>query len=247
MKKILMRADDLGYSEAVNLGIYKSVHDGMIKNVGLMANMIYAKHGICLLENENICLGLHVNISAGKPVRDFKEVQSLVDENGNFKTSKVYKKAIEDIDLKEVLSEIEAQYDKFIELTGKEPAYMDAHAVKSKNFMLAVKMIADKHGIKNTPPFISIDKPVTIDERLVFLNGGSALGKTPFECLKEVVEEKQNEIEMIIYHPGFVDAYLMNHSSLNIQRVFELEMLCDDQTKQYLKSGEVELITFNDL
>ena len=33
MRKILVRADDLGYSEGVNYGIAKSVKDGIIKSV----------------------------------------------------------------------------------------------------------------------------------------------------------------------------------------------------------------------
>ena len=39
MKKILIRADDLGYSEGVNYGIAKSVKDGIIGSVGVMTNM----------------------------------------------------------------------------------------------------------------------------------------------------------------------------------------------------------------
>ena len=31
--KILIRTDDLGYSKAVNYGIYESIHNGLIKNV----------------------------------------------------------------------------------------------------------------------------------------------------------------------------------------------------------------------
>ncbi len=37
--KLIMRADDLGFSEAVNLGIYKAVKDGVITSVGIMTNM----------------------------------------------------------------------------------------------------------------------------------------------------------------------------------------------------------------
>ncbi|MBR3265159.1 MAG: ChbG/HpnK family deacetylase, partial [Erysipelotrichaceae bacterium] len=32
MKKILIRADDLGYSEGVNYGILKSVKDGLVRS-----------------------------------------------------------------------------------------------------------------------------------------------------------------------------------------------------------------------
>lgn len=36
----------------------------------------------------------------------------------------------------EALIEIEAQYDKFIELFGKKPDYFEGHAIASDNFFL---------------------------------------------------------------------------------------------------------------
>ena len=39
MKQILIRADDLGYSEGVNYGIAKAVNEGVVKSVGVMPNM----------------------------------------------------------------------------------------------------------------------------------------------------------------------------------------------------------------
>lgn len=50
MKKILVRADDLGYSEGVNCGIAKSVKEGIIRSVGVMPNMEAVTHGLKLLE-----------------------------------------------------------------------------------------------------------------------------------------------------------------------------------------------------
>lgn len=35
--RLLIRADDLGYSEGVNCGIAKSVRDGIIRTVGVIA------------------------------------------------------------------------------------------------------------------------------------------------------------------------------------------------------------------
>ena len=49
MTKVIVRADDLGYSEAVNLGIEKTVKDGIINNVGVMVNMPATQHGLDLL------------------------------------------------------------------------------------------------------------------------------------------------------------------------------------------------------
>ncbi|MFE5278782.1 ChbG/HpnK family deacetylase, partial [Bacillus cereus] len=51
MKRLLVRADDLGYSEGVNYGISKSVKEGIVGSVGVMTNMPAVTHGLKLLEN----------------------------------------------------------------------------------------------------------------------------------------------------------------------------------------------------
>ena len=45
MKQLLIRADDLGYSYAVDLGIARSVDEGLVCSVGLMPNIPEAEHG----------------------------------------------------------------------------------------------------------------------------------------------------------------------------------------------------------
>lgn len=69
-KKVLFRADDLGYSEAVNYGIEKAVKEGLIRSVGVMVNMPTTAHGVELLKNEPIAFSQHTNICVGKPLAD---------------------------------------------------------------------------------------------------------------------------------------------------------------------------------
>ena len=140
---------------------------------------------------------------------------------------------------------MEAQYCKFVELVGRKPDYFDGHAVMSTNFFKALEYVADKYKLKYSPFPVEPDRPVRIGDSLVYLRGGSDGRRTPFECLKEVVENDIEEIQMIVYPPGFVDAYIMKHSSLNVNRVYELEMLCDLKTKEYLNN--VLLINYRDL
>ena len=59
MKQLLIRADDLGYSDGVNYGIAKAVNKGVVKSVGVMTNMPTAMDGLKLLKKENVCLGQH--------------------------------------------------------------------------------------------------------------------------------------------------------------------------------------------
>ena len=76
MKKLLIRADDLGFSEGINYGIAKTVSDGIIRSVGLMTNMPAAEHGYDLIKNHNVCIGQHTNICVGRPLSNPKDIPS---------------------------------------------------------------------------------------------------------------------------------------------------------------------------
>ena len=105
-KQILVRADDLGYSKGVNYGIADALEGGIIQSVGVMANMPEAQKGLELIAGKNVCLGLHTNICLGKPLTDPKLIPSLVQENGEFKTSKTYRNSkVDFVNLEEVMLE----------------------------------------------------------------------------------------------------------------------------------------------
>ena len=126
-KKLVIRADDLGYSEGVNCGIAKSVHEGLIRSVGLMTNGDAVKHGVDLLRDCDIAWEQHANISNGVPAAGAKNVPSLVGENGEFKSSREYRAAFaagEDFVVEEDAErEIRAQLARLRELLGKGPDY----------------------------------------------------------------------------------------------------------------------------
>ena len=50
MGRILVRADDLGYCESFNYGLARAVKSGIVRSVGVMANMEWAEHGVRLLD-----------------------------------------------------------------------------------------------------------------------------------------------------------------------------------------------------
>lgn len=151
MKKLqlLLRSDDLGYSEAVNYGIEKALRFGMTRSVGLMPNMPSAAHGVTLLKNLDVCIGQHTNICVGRPVSGPEQIPSLVGSDGMFRSSREYRTAAKDfVVLEEAVIEVEAQYNRFKELTGQEPCYFEGHAVRSTNYMKAVEIVAQQHNLK---------------------------------------------------------------------------------------------------
>lgn len=250
MKRILIRADDLGYSEGVNYGIAKSMIDGVICSVGLMSNMPTAEHGVQLVKGHGFCLGQHTNICAGTPLTDPERIPSLVDENGNFKSSKVYRSAEEDfVVLEEAILEVEAQYQRFVELTGQQPQHFGSHAVKSDNFFRAVEIVAERHDL----PFLGSSLkggPILFRHTKLYTAMDSMKPDyDPFESLKAAAMRDYGEDGccMFVCHPGYLDEDILQNSSLTRPRPLEVAMSIDPRTKQWLDENQVKLVTFNDL
>ena len=252
MKKILVRADDLGFSEGINYGIEKSVKEGIIRSVGIMVNMPATQHGWDLLKDTGACFGLHTNICVGKPLVDPALVPSICDENGNLKSSKMYraaaKEGIDYVVLDEVILEVEAQYQKFVELTGMKPHYFEGHAVTSDNFFKAMRIVAERHGCE----FLDVGffGPVKFRNTMLYTSLESGRpGYDPFDSLKRAAEKDYGEdgCLMFVCHPGYLDAYILKVSSLTIPRALEVEMACAQETKDWLKENDIEVITYDDL
>jgi predicted glycoside hydrolase/deacetylase ChbG (UPF0249 family) len=90
MTKLIFRADDLGFTEAVNCGIWKTIQDGVVTAAGMMPNMPAARHGFNLVKSfDHISLGQHTNIVIGKPCANPFDIPSMVDFEGNFIRSKL--------------------------------------------------------------------------------------------------------------------------------------------------------------
>lgn len=253
MKKLIIRADDIGYSEAVNYGIEKAVKDGLIRSAGLMPNMPYAAHGLKLLEGTGIAIGQHTNMCLEKPCADPSLIPSLIDENGSLKSSRTYREAFRNgedfVVIEEAVIEIEAQYEKFKELVGHEPSYFEAHAVISENLNKALAVVAEKHGLRFQP--LSFSNPSRLGDKPIMIlpMESSKPDYDPFETLKRGLAEyaREDMPNVFICHPGYVDDYLMKNSSLNINRTKEVAMLCDPAVKEWLISQGVELISYDDI
>lgn len=255
MKQLLIRADDLGYSDGVNYGIAKAVNKGVVKSVGVMTNMPTAMDGLKLLKKENVCLGQHTNICVGKPITDPALIPTLCKEDGCFKTSREYRKSktegIDFVNLDEVVMEIEAQYKKFIELTGKRPEYFEGHAVASDNFFKGLKIVAERYNL----PYLEMPKETS--DYVMFRNTKiycyipkvfAEYEKNPFTAVQDaVLNLHEDGCDMLVFHPGYIDNYLLKNSSMTMIRAVEAEMLSNSKVKNWLEQQDLHLVTYNDL
>ena len=250
MKRILIRADDLGYSEGVNYGILKSVKDGLVRSIGVMPNMEATVHGVELLKGYDVCFGQHTNFCVGRPLCDPRQIPSLVDENGYLKSSKTYRSAQEDfVVFEEAVLEIEAQHKRFVELFGFEPGYFEGHAVASDNFFKALEFVADKYGLKYSGLSFG-EKPMKVSNSEVYMHMGSMdPAYEPNEYLRNMVLNDMHEgcVDVLVCHPGYLDAYIMKNSSLLKPRALEVEMLCKEESRKLFSENNIQEVTYNDL
>lgn len=246
--KLIMRADDLGFSEGVNYGIEKAVKDGMITSVGIMTNMDKAQHGYELLKDTNVCLGQHTNICVGKPLTDPKLIPSLVQTNGDFCSSReIRQRTIDTVVVKEAELEIEAQLNRYIEIVGKKPDYFEAHAVMSDNFFTALKNVAKKYDLFYEN---AVFDKAWEEENQIYGFGLSKLDENNLYDPKVFLEEKYQEYKdkeccIAIFHPGYLDQYLLTHSSFTFIRPMECDFLCSDWLKDWINKHHIQVIDFN--
>lgn len=252
-KKILVRADDLGFSEGINYGIAKTVREGIIRSVGVMPNMPATIHGLNLLKGTDVCYGQHTNICVGKPLCNPKDIPSICNADGTLKASREYraafKKGEDFVVVDEVILEIEAQYQRFVELTGQKPHYFEGHAVASANFFKGLEIVAKRHGVDYLPCDFS-GAPVTFRHTKLFTSMDSMKPDyQPFESLKRDALKDYGEdgCLMFVCHPGYLDDYILKVSSLTIPRTQEVAMCTSQETKDWLRENDISVITYDDL
>lgn len=244
--RIIFRADDLGFSEGINCGIAKAVIEGPISSVGMMTNMDSVEHGYNLIKDVDVCLGQHTNICVGKPLCDPALIPSLVDENGMFCSSKEIRARKDDsIVIEECELEIEAQLSKFVEITGKKPDYFEGHAVFSMNFFKALENVAKRNGLFYCNPMDSNwCKETGITGGKMFKMDEKGLYDPVAYIINDEAKIRDNECSVLIFHPGYLDQYVLDHSTFTLIRPMETEFLCSNKLKNWIIENNVEVVDF---
>lgn len=253
MHNLIIRADDLGYSKGVNYGIYESVKNGVINNVGVMVNMADTLHGLSLLKGLDFDLGMHTVICAGSPLTDPALIPSLVTADGKFKPSKAYRETDHDlVNLNEVVLEIEAQYRYFLKIVGHKPAYFEAHAVYSNNLLKGLAIVAKRHDLPLLPFDLNLD-PVKFKKKTTITTFMDSMKKhyDPYRTFTKAVEfartHAEDDVPMMVFHPGYLDQSILQQSSLTTPRMQEVDFLCDPWIKQEIEDNQIHLVRYSEL
>lgn len=240
-KYLIINADDFGLSPSVNRGILKAFHTGTITSTTLMTNMPGFQEAIEIAKaKRDLGVGLHFNLSYGRPLSPPSSVPSLVGSDGTY----AYRPGESAVTwtAEDVKTELEAQWNRFL-ATGLHPTHIDSHH-GIHSFEPALSLVTElclKYDIPFRRPlhFSSTigQRPMTTDE-LIFDEYFHGDGHQRF--YKHLSELKEGVTEFIC-HPGYVDDLVRSVSPWTDVREVELSVFTDAKMAEAIRySGVVQ-------
>lgn len=127
MKRLIVNADDLGYSSGVDAGILRAHREGIVTSTTLMVSAPGAVRAALLVRSAPaLDVGVHLVLTYHVPLSDPRSVPSLVGSDGAFlRPHEIVGTGRVRTD--DVLREYRAQYARGRELLGRKPAHIDTH------------------------------------------------------------------------------------------------------------------------
>uniref|UniRef100_A0A7S2TNZ0 Carbohydrate deacetylase n=1 Tax=Lotharella oceanica TaxID=641309 RepID=A0A7S2TNZ0_9EUKA len=144
--RVVVNADDLGYAQERNRGIFEAIDRGVVTSASILANGLASAEAVESWRKRGgsgtLSLGLHVNLTEGKPLADPRDIPSLlVTENledrgqSESKSRRAFRgkfgfgEAVrnEKVAMPEVLIEVRAQLMWFFDKFGRNPTHVDGH------------------------------------------------------------------------------------------------------------------------
>ncbi len=245
--KLIVNADDFGYSKGVNLGVVEAHQHGIVSSATMMVNMTGLEHAVRLArEHPTLGIGIHLVLTCGKPVH--LQVPSLTTEDGRFPTcQELFSTARTD----EVEQEFTAQIERFL-ATGLTPTHLDSHHhVHAHEAILPVVLrLAERYKLPVRNWALHQDQAI-VDSRILTTERFSAQfygDDLSVEGLCNLLVSLEGcQTAEIMCHPAYLDEELLTGSSYARQRARELQILTDSSVREFLRLREIELATFNEI
>ena len=253
MKHLILNADDFGYSYGVNYGIIESHLRGVLTSTTLMAGMPGFDHAVSLAKaHPSLGVGVHLTLTCGRPV--LTDHKTLTEPNGDFHSQAYYHNEEQPLDKDEVYREWKAQIEKVL-AAGIEPTHLDSHhhvhtfcgledvfVRLAREYDLPVRNsrhdCTDNH-VQGVPcPNYLVD----------FIEGSGVHFHTPLTEYAPAIESNMHRILLkafktldcveIMCHPAYLDTAVMLHSSFNLHRMCEVDLLISPATKAFIEQLE---------
>src|SRR6185503_17167769 len=162
MKRLIVNADDFGFTPGVNAGIIYAYKTGIVTSTTIMANGEAFDDAVALaLANPRLGVGCHLAIVGGRPVARAEEVASIVDDDGLLRSTRgqfMLRLARGSVKSEDIVREFRAQVMRVVGACII-PTHFDSHKHShvSPPVMKALALVAREFGVTRVRnPFESL-------------------------------------------------------------------------------------------
>ncbi|MCE1245492.1 MAG: ChbG/HpnK family deacetylase [Firmicutes bacterium] len=247
-KWIIFHADDFNLTSGVNKGIIDAYKNGVVRSTSIMPNIPNFDESVELLnENPGLDIGVHINLTFGRPISDPSEVPSLVDDSGIFWRRPAMLADVADFEemKKEILRQMEVCLD-----AGLKPTHIDTHHHLHRSDPRALEILCEL-AVEHKMAVRSVNQemrdyimkkgiPTPDNFNGDFYNSDNIT----IESLERVIRTAPDGFSEIMCHPGVSDDELMDISTYNKCREAEIKTLCHPRIWQAIQDREAKLIGY---
>lgn len=264
-KRLIVNSDDLGLSEEVNRGILEAHHNGIVTSATLMMTMDAVEHALSGIRDTTLDVGLHIDLSWGRPISQPHEIPSLVRADGRFKgkTQLLKSLAFRQIKPQDIEQEISAQVRQFKQ-TGLPLVHVDVHQ-HFHGFPSIMKSLARVARLEKIPYIRYVNERTSssfvnsimyimfhFSKRYFSKNirtadhflGLALTNRLNEESLLLQLSEVQPGLTELMCHPGYNDP-LLTLSRLQ-SRELEVTALTSKKVRDTISTNGILLTTFRD-
>lgn len=223
-RQLVVNADDLGLSSAVNDGILLAHEHGIVTSASLMVRGAAAAEAVeAAAAHPELGLGLHVDLG------------EWVCENGEWRAAY---EVVDTADAAAVAAELERQLEAFRALTGRAPTHLDSHQHVHRS-----EPVRSIMGVRARELRLPLRHHGYVRYCGAFYGQGGGApnpGAITAAALAAIIATLPDGATELCCHPATAGGGL----AYGPERVLELRALCDPRVRAAVEAAQVELCGF---
>lgn len=253
MKKLVVVADDFGWTDSVNAGILRAHKEGIVTELSLMLSCQATGPALEIIKKEKIPqVGIHLSLN---PANKFGKVLHRAD----------YQRLFKELSSEEISQLVTDELKEFEQVVGSKPTHicpqygihgnlkvLNSLLLYAKTNQIPIRLprtvIAGEGTGDNYAARIMMRRMgvVTTDYLFGHVLGADLTGiKENF--LSDFRTLKDGQSAEMLTHPGYFDAELLKMSSLNYERVRDLALLLDPDFRSQIKDLDIDLVNYSQI
>ncbi|MCG1030497.1 chitin disaccharide deacetylase [Bacillus amyloliquefaciens] len=248
---LIVNADDFGLSKGQNYGIVEACRHGVVTSTTAMVNGEAIEHAAALSRDlPDLGVGMHFVLTLGMPLTAMPGLT-----RDGLLGKWIWEMAEQGtLPLEEIARELDCQFNRFVDLFGREPTHIDSHhhVHMIPAIFPLVAEFARRKGVAlrvdrqvDMPGETGGDLPPTTDGFSSAFYGDEISEALFLSVLDRSVQQGERSLE-VMAHPAFIDNTIRK-SAYCWPRLAEMEVLTSTSLKYAIAERGYRLGTFGDL